>query len=202
MLERGTPPGVCDFAWCGDVCRRVNCALSHHLAVGSAPSVAVQKQQLQALRPPPPTTTRTTTTALHQSPQYQAAAAVEGGAAGEGRGRPGRRASHVLAKPTRPEAGAVLPPGAEWAERTAATDNTGSAIWQGRPRGGHGREENGQSSETPGGPWDVSMHPLPGRCRRPCFTVGIRHREAGTVNRAADRLRKRPGKRPYGIQEN
>ena len=44
MLERGTPPGVCDFTWRGDVCRRVNCSFSHLLPSGTAPSVAVQQQ--------------------------------------------------------------------------------------------------------------------------------------------------------------
>ena len=79
MLERGRPPGVGDFAWRGDVCRRVNCPFSHLPAAGTAPSVVVQQQQLQALPPPPPTL-------RHQPPQYHAAAIVGGGAAGGGAG--------------------------------------------------------------------------------------------------------------------
>ena len=85
MLERRTPPAVCDFSWRGDVSRRVTCLFSHFLGAGRAPSVTVQQQQqqqqqLQAPPPPPPPTPR------HQPPQYQAIATVgdraEGGGAG------------------------------------------------------------------------------------------------------------------------
>ena len=40
MQDRGTPPGVCDFAWRGDVFRRVNSLFSYLPATGTAPSVA------------------------------------------------------------------------------------------------------------------------------------------------------------------
>ena len=42
MLERETPPGVHNFEWRGNVCRRENYAFSHHLDVSTAPLVAVQ----------------------------------------------------------------------------------------------------------------------------------------------------------------
>ena len=96
MLERGTSPGVCDFTWRGDVCRRENCSLSNPLASGTAPSVAVQQQQqqqqqLQALPPPPPPPLSPPPPTLRkQPPQYQAAATDGGGAArgGAGASRP------------------------------------------------------------------------------------------------------------------
>ena len=86
MLERGIPPGVCDFAWRGDVCRRVNCLFSHLLAAATAPSVALQQQQqqLRALPSSPPPTPPPTL--RHQPPHYQAAATVGGGTAGGGAG--------------------------------------------------------------------------------------------------------------------
>ena len=87
MLERGIPPSVCDFAWCGDVCRRVNCSFSHLLPSGTAPSIAVHQQQLHARPPPPlPPPTPPPPTQRQQPPQYQAAATVGGGVAGGGAG--------------------------------------------------------------------------------------------------------------------
>ena len=71
MLERGTPPGVCGFAWRGDMCWRVSCTFSHLLASATAKSVAVPEQQLQALPP-----LSSPATLLHQPPLYQAAAAA------------------------------------------------------------------------------------------------------------------------------
>ena len=80
MLERGTSPGVCDLAWRGDVCRRINCSLSHLLPSSTAPPVTVQQQQLHALPPPSPPPP-----ALQQQPpQHQAAVTAGGGAEGGG----------------------------------------------------------------------------------------------------------------------
>ena len=93
MLERGTPSGVCDLAWRGDVRRQVNCSFSNLLAAGTAPSVAVQQQLLQP-RPPllPSSLPPPLPTLRYQPPQYQAATAVGGGAAGgeAGASRPPR----------------------------------------------------------------------------------------------------------------
>ena len=86
MLARRTPPGVYDFAWRSYMGQRVNCTFSHLLAARTAPSVAVQQQQLQAPSRPPPTTL------LHQPPQNQAAATAGGWGAG-GRGEASRRPS-------------------------------------------------------------------------------------------------------------
>jgi len=85
MLERGTPPGVCDFAWRGDPCPRVNCTFSHLLPAGKGSSVAGPQPQLQALQPPPPPPPPPPAL-LHQPPQYQAAAAAGGGTAAGGGG--------------------------------------------------------------------------------------------------------------------
>ena len=89
----------------------------------------------------------------------------------------------------------------EWAGGPAATDNAGSTIWQGRPKGGQGRETNGQSSQKPACLWEFSTLPLPVRCRRPCYTVRASYRETKTVNQAADRLKQHLGKRAYGKRE-
>ena len=88
MLERGDPPGVCDFAYRGDVCWRVNCSYTHLLTSRTAPSVAVQQQQQQphALPPPPRPSPPPPLTLWQQSPQYQAAASVGREAAGGGAG--------------------------------------------------------------------------------------------------------------------
>ena len=162
---------------------------------GTAPSVAAQQQQLQALLPPSPPTPPVL---RHQPSQYQTAATVGGGAA-EGRAGASRPPSVArFSRTSCPAAGARLSAGAEGAEGPAATDNMGSAIWQGRPTGGQGREKNGQSSQTPGDPWEFSTLPRPGRCRRPCFTVRVWYRETKAVNQAADRFRQSSGKRPYG----
>ena len=104
MLERVTPPGVCDFSWRGDVCRRVNCSFSHLPAAGTATSVAAQQQQLQALPSPP---------LRDQPPQYQAAAIVGGGAAGGGAGVSRPPSVARFSKNYAPAAGAGLPSGAE-----------------------------------------------------------------------------------------
>ena len=44
----------------------------------------------------------------------------------------------------------------------AITDSTDSAVRQGRPRRGQGREKRGVSSQTPRDPWDFVMHTVPG----------------------------------------
>ena len=179
------------------MCLRVHCSFSHLPAAGTASSAFVQQPQLQAVPappppPPPPPPLR------HQTPQYQAAAIVGVGLQEEGPESLGRRASHELAETTRPAVRAGLQPEAERVGGPASTDSTGSAIWQSRPKGGQGRGKNGQSSHTPGGAWEFSTRPPPGRCHWPCFTVRVWYRETTAVNNAADRLRQRPGKRPYG----
>lgn len=64
MLERRTPPGVCDFAWRGDMNRRERRTFLNILAAGTAPSVVVQLQQVLQILPPP----RPTPKSLHQPP--------------------------------------------------------------------------------------------------------------------------------------
>ena len=79
--------------------------------------------------------------------------------------------------------------GVERVKVVAATDSTGSAVRQGRPRGGRGRAKNGYSSENAGGPSDFSTHPRPGRCRRPCFTVRVMCRETNAGIQTTGRLK-------------
>ena len=88
VLERETPPGEWDFAWRGDVYRRVNCPFSHLLAAGTAPSVAVQQQQLQA------TTATSTSAAAAAADPAAPADAVSGDCHRWGRGS--RRSGQIL----------------------------------------------------------------------------------------------------------
>ena len=66
MQDRSTPPGVCDYAWRGVPCPRVNCMFAHQVPPQQQP------QPQQALPPP-------------QQPQPQQAAAARG-ETGAGRG--------------------------------------------------------------------------------------------------------------------
>ena len=70
----------------------------------------------------------------------------------------------------------------------AATDGTGSAVRQGRPRGGPGRAKIGYSFENVGGPSGYSTHPRPRRCHRPCFAVRVICRETNAGIQATERL--------------
>ena len=78
---------------------------------------------------------------------------------------------------------------------TEITNGKGSVVRRGRPRAGQGRDKRRVYSQTPIGPWDFSMHPYQGWCRRPCFKVRIICREAKAVQYTAGRLEQTPGNR-------
>ena len=111
----------------------------------------------------------------------------------EGRGR----TPCALAGTTCPLAGAAGEGG-----MAAITDSTGSAVRQGRPRGGQGREKSGVSSQTPRGPWDFAMHPYSDPCGRFCFMVRISCRETKAVQYTAECLKQSPRDRRDGKKKN
>ena len=148
MQHSKTPAGMCDYSWRGLRCERLICSFAHHQGAGT---VAQQQQQPQALPPPPPPPPP-------PQQQTQPAARQQGKGGQEGVEQKVRgRTTCSLAGTTCQLAGAVGHGGT-----AAITDSTDSAVRQGRPRRGQGREKRGVSSQTPRDPWDFVMHTVPG----------------------------------------
>ena len=118
------PAGMCDYSWRGLRCERLICLFAHDQGTGTV---------THALPPPPPPHSRRRNSIRRNQPRQQGQRGQDG-VEHEGCGR----TPCALAGTTCELAGA-----AGEGEMAAITDSTGSAVKQGRPRGGQGREKRG-----------------------------------------------------------
>ena len=140
MLEQQTPAGVCAYAWRGTMCPRVKRLFTPNQAVclpTTKLSVQPQSSRRDRAARRRAAAAAASTACAAAAPTAATAAAASGSRSSAGGGQQaeeveglGLRASPALAGTTRPVAGA------ERDGAMAATDSTGSAVRQGRPKAG------------------------------------------------------------------